>query len=183
MTKRSDLLELKKKIKKDSRYKKLHKLLNDDDIEQYNIPVNEYLMNAKTLHGSRKFRRLDPNSPNILAELTAAAVEDQSFRSQMTEILVVCSQAIKSIRRLLESFSAYATMTYQRELKALVGTVKEREAFIDAIFEDFHKYIIEVEALEDAIKLYIIDIDKAGYVMKNIAEVQRLVYRPELAGR
>lgn len=179
----SDVKALRKKIKGSKRYLKLREILEDNEIEQYNIPVETYLSEAKQRFFARKFRKLDANSVRILDELTAAGMEDSALRSRLTEMLVLCEQAKKSIGGLLDRYENAALIEHGTSLRRIVTTKEERKEFIRGILEDYISYLRDVETFSEQLKLLITDIDKAGYQMKNIIDAQRLVYRPELAGR
>ncbi len=179
----SDIKALRKLIKSSKRYKRLRGILTDNEIEQYNIPVESYLQEATSRFYSRKFRKLDANAVHILNNITEAAMEDSALRSRLTEMLIVCEQARKSIGGLLDRYENAAMIEHGTSLRRIVTTKDERKEFIRGILEDYIKYLTDVETLSEQIKLLIIDIDKAGYQLKNIIDAQRLVHRPEMAGR
>lgn len=179
----SDIKALRKTIKSSKRYKRLKAILDDNSIEQYNIPVETYLSEATSRFYARKFRKLDANDVHILDQLTASAIEDSVLRSRLTEMLIVCEQAKKSIGGLLERYENAALIEHGTSLRRIVTTKDERKEFVRSILEDYVKYAREVETLGDQLKLLIIDLDKTGYQLKNIIDAQRLVYRPEMAGR
>lgn len=162
---------------------KLREILDDNSIEQYNIPVETYLEEAKTRFIARKFRRLDANDVTILEKITEAAIEDSVLRSRLTEMLVLCEQAKKSIGGLLDRYENYALIEHGTSIRRIVTTKDERKEFIRGILEDYYRYLSDVEVFSEQLKLLITDLDKAGYQLKHIIDAQRLVYRPELAGR
>lgn len=176
----SQLKALKKEIKSCTRYKKLKNVLSDPDVEQYNIPFDEYINEVKMRFSSRKFRRIDAAAATVLEDICAATVEDANFRSRLTEMLVVSSQAKKSISVLLDRFEAYILMQYSGKMRAALPTKEERKNFVRSILEDFYSYLLDVEAFVEQINLVVVDIDKANYAVKNMVEAQRLIFRPEL---
>ncbi len=174
---------LRKKIKRTERYKKLRNVLNDPDIEQYNIPFDSYMEEVKLTYRNRRFRKLDPNElATVLEDITSCSIEDTQLRSRYSEMLIVCTQAVKSITTLLEKFETWVVIEFNQDLRATFTNQVDRKKFIDAVLQEYRDYLREAESMKEQISILLSDIDKAGYSVKNIVEAQKLIFRPELAG-
>lgn len=174
---------LRKKIKRHSRYRKLKELLEDPDVEQYNIPFSEYLNEIKLTYRSRRFRNLDPNElATILEDVTSCSIEDTQLRSRYTEMLIVSTQAIKSIAGLLDRFESWVFIEFSGDLRDCFTNQADRKKLIDDILKDFRDYLKDAEAFKEQVSLILSDLDKAGYSVKNIVDAQKLIFRPEMAG-
>lgn len=172
----SDLDRVKTKIKSSRRFKGMLSLFETD--ERFSIPVDGYVSEVRTMFKMRKFRNLDVNDPKFTRKFAESIIQDQSYRSRMTEILTQCYASKRALDRLLDVFYDYAIVEFAKDLRIL-STAKERESLINTILNRFQKYTISLDALIQEIDYYVKDIDKAGYTAKNIAEVYAIVFKKE----
>lgn len=171
-----DLSRIRMKVKDDKRYKKIRHMFKNNDIFQ--LPVNEYREEVKQLFSMRKIRTVNINSPDALNKLAESIVQDQSYRSRITEILAIVSSSYKTLDDLLERFQDYVTVTYANDLKA-VGAAKERERTVKNIMAEYYRYCDNLSLLISEIDLYLKDIDKAGYAFKSLVDTLGLINQRE----
>lgn len=170
-----DLTRIRKKIRKDKRFKSIKSIYKTNPLFQ--VTIDEYRDEIRTMFKIRIFRSLNTKSPNILNKLAEALVQDQSFRSRMTEILSQLVMAKKSLNDMAERFFDYASTEYARDLKA-IGAAKERSSFVRDVLSEYFTYCENLDNLMMEIDIYVKDIDKAGYTAKNLIEVvDMLTYR------
>ncbi|AQT28644.1 hypothetical protein YOLOSWAG_164 [Erwinia phage vB_EamM_Yoloswag] len=172
-----DVKRIRLKIKEDKRYKNVRNLFKTNSMFQ--LPVAEYQSEARNLFSMRKVRTLtlDAN-PKSLNKLAESIVQDQSYRSRMTEILATVKTAKKLLDDTLDRFQDYATVTYARDLKAL-GAAKERERAVRNVMSAYYKYSDDLSLLIDEIELYIKDIDKAGFAFKSMVDTLNIINQRE----
>lgn len=167
---------LKKKIRSDERYKGVRKLFKTSEIFQ--LPLDEYRTEVRGLFKLRKIRSLSVNGSKALDRLAEAIVQDQSYRSRMTEIQAHLTESHRTLHDLLERFHHYATAEYARDLKAM-GALKERSSAIVAILDPYLKYAQNTKLLMEEIDTYIKDIDKAGFAFKSLVDTLGLLTQRE----
>ena len=172
----TDVERLRKKIKRDPKYQAIANVFQTD--ERFQIPVEGYVTEVRTMFKMRKFRSLDVNSPTFMRRFAEAIIQDQSYRSRMTEMLTQCFAAKRSLDRMLDIFGDYVLVEYSPELK-MMSTAKERDAFIKGMTRRFEKYSAAIDGFLQEVEYYVKDIDKAGYSAKNIAEVYAIVFKKE----
>ncbi len=167
---------LRIKIRENKRYLGITNVFQTD--ERFSISVDKYTEEVRTMFKLRKFRSLDVNSPKFTRQFAEAIIQDQSYRSRMTEMLTQCHSAKRALDRLVDVFYDYAIVEYAADLK-IFGTQKEREAFLNTMMKKFKKYTDDLDTFIVETDYYIKDIDKAGYSAKNIAEVYAIVFKKE----
>lgn len=171
-----DLTRLRKKIKADKRYKSIRSLFKTSDLFQ--LPVADYRDEVRSLFKMLKFRSLSVTKSKALDNLAEAVVQNQAYRSRMTEIYAHLTESTRTLDRLLERFMDYATVTYARDLKN-VGAARERTSAVRASMETYYKYADEARFLMEEIDLYLKDIDKAGFAAKALVDTLALINQRE----
>ena len=171
-----DLKRIRLKVKNDKRYKKLRDIYKTNDIFQQ--PLAELQDEARKLFKMRKVRTLNVSDPTALNKLAESIIQDQSYRSRMTEILTHIHTASKLLNDMLERFQDYATVTYAKDLKA-VGAAKERERCIRNIMAEYYRYADSLELLKEELDLYIKDIDKCGFAFKALVDTMNIINQRE----
>ena len=172
----SDLERVKSKIKGCKRYKGMLDLYATD--ERFSLPVDSFVQEARTMFKMRKFRQLNVDDPKFTRRFAESIIQDQSYRSRMTEMLTQCYASKRALDRLLDVFHDYALVEFAKDLRVL-GTQKERDALINTLLNRFQKYTSSLDAFIQEVDYYVKDIDKAGYTAKNIAEVYAIVFKKE----
>ncbi|QZE57379.1 hypothetical protein MPK71_gp170 [Erwinia phage pEa_SNUABM_1] len=171
-----DLKRIRIKVKNDKRYKKLRDIYKTNAIFQQ--PLAELQDEARKLFKMRKVRTLNISDPSALNKLAESIIQDQSYRSRMTEILTNIHTASKLLNDMLERFQDYASVTYAKDLKA-VGAAKERERCVRNIMAEYYRYADSLEQLKDEIDLYIKDIDKCGFAFKALVDTMNIINQRE----
>lgn len=163
-------------LKKDERYKRIRDSFRK--LPQYSLPFEDYVAEMKLLHSERTLHKLDISSPNFAKQLGKAATTDHSFRSRITEILVTCSSVRTNLSKTLDSFEKYVMNQYNADLKPL-RTKDERKAFVHSLMYTFHQYLNDVESLVEICKYYIDNIDKGGYMVRELVQAYSTVRKFE----
>ncbi len=171
-----DLKRIRLKVKEDKRYKHLRSIYKTNDLFQ--LPLAEYQDEARKLFKMRKIRTLNIRDTHALNKVAESIVEDQAYRSRMTEILTSILSASKLLNDLLERFQDYAAVTYAKDLKS-VGAAKERERCIRNIMAEYYRYADQLELLISEIDLYIKDIDKSGFSYRALVDTLELINQRE----
>lgn len=171
-----DLKRIRIKVKSDARYKKLRDIYKTNALFQ--MPLTEYQDEARKLFKMRKVRTLNISDPHALNKLAESIIQDQSYRSRMTEIITHIHTASKLLNDMLERFQDYASVTYAKDLKA-VGAAKERERCIRNIMAEYYRYADGLELLKEELDLYIKDIDKCGFAYKALVDTMGLINQRE----
>lgn len=172
-----DLKRIRLKVKEDKRYKKLRDIYKTNDIFQ--LPIAEYQEEARKLFKMRKVRTLNVSSdPNALNKVAESIIQDQSYRSRMTEILTQLHASSKLLNDMLERFQDYASVTYAKDLKA-VGAAKERERCIRNIMAEYYTYADKLDMVKEEIDLYIKDIDKCGFAYRALVDTMNIINQRE----
>lgn len=172
MADKQDLLRIKRRIQKDKRVRRLETAF--DRLPEYNIPIKDTYEEIERIHMTRKTRHLDKSSGTFVQDVTEGMLDDQSNRSRLTEILMSCVHALKNLSSSLDTLEGYLMVEYADELSA-IRTKGERSDFIEHhVLSKYHKYVDRVSRIKEAAELVMIDIDKAGYMYKNLIESVKL---------
>ncbi|QZE58732.1 hypothetical protein pEaSNUABM28_00175 [Erwinia phage pEa_SNUABM_28] len=172
-----DLKRIRLKVKEDKRYKKLRDIYKTNDLFQ--LPLAEYQDEARQLFKIRKVRTLNVSGdPNALNKVAESIIQDQSYRSRMTEIMTHVHAASKLLNDMLERFQDYASVTYAKDLKA-VGAAKERERCVRNIMAEYYRYADQLDLLKEELDLYIKDIDKCGFAYRALVDTMSLINQRE----
>ncbi|UAW53284.1 hypothetical protein pEaSNUABM30_00166 [Erwinia phage pEa_SNUABM_30] len=171
-----DLKRIRIKVKNDKRYKKLRDIYKTNDIFQQ--PLAELQEEARRLFKMRKVRTLNISDPQALNKVAESIIQDQSYRSRMTEIMTHIHTASKLLNDMLERFQDYASVTYAKDLKA-VGAAKERERCVRNIMAEYYRYADQLELLKEELDLYIKDIDKCGFAYRALVDTMNIINQRE----
>lgn len=172
MADKEDLLRIKRRLQKDKRAQRLKDSF--DRLSQYNLPLRELYDEVERIHMARKTRHLDKRSDTFVQDVTEALIGDQSDRGRLSEILMACVNVIRELEDALENLEGYMLIEYATEMSA-IRTKSERSTFIrQHVLNTFHKYVQRVSRVKGAVEIVIVDIDKAGFMYKNLIEVVKL---------
>lgn len=177
MSNREELKAIRRIIKKNQRYQQF--LENFRGNPAYNIDFEEFHEELQRLHTTRLTRELKRKRTRSFPEkVCEAMLQDQSTRSRCAEILGQCTKISGAMERTLSKLRDYLCAEYADTLKR-IGAQGERKAFVEAIMRDFYDFYDEVKTLEKASSIVIEDIDKAGFMFKNLVEIIKVLSRPE----
>lgn len=172
MADKQDILRIKRTILKDKKVKRLSKAF--DELSQYNMPTKKLIEEIESIHMTRKTRHLEKESSTFVQDITEGMLNDQASRSRLTEILMGCVHVIRNLENSLESLEGYLQVEYATQLSS-IRTKGERTSFLQHhVLSKYHKYIDKVSRVKEAAELVMVDIDKAGYVYKNLIEAVKL---------
>lgn len=172
------LLErIEKKVKKDEKLTRLRKMFST--YPEYRLPFEEIAAELKLLHKGRKLNSVpNPNSGNFVAKLSEAAIHDHTFRSRISEILVECSSVKTKLSKSLDAVTKHILHTYSTDLKAF-RTKEERMNFINTLLSKFYTYLHSVENIVDICKVYIDNIDKGSYMVRELVQMHTTIAKFE----
>ncbi len=169
------LSRVKKKIKKDKRFKEMKANLESP---RFQISFDVWTKELKFNHLQRKVAKIKMTDPNFGKKLMKAAQREVSTRSRCVEMKVLCTEIERTMKGTLSYFGDYILLTYALDLKVF-GTVKERQMFVEGLLRPFKEYLDKVISLNSVIALYIEDIDKAGYALKNMTDIYITIFKNE----
>lgn len=171
-----DLKPIRDKLRNDKRCKRLHHLFTEMPV--YKIPVDKLIKEVESIHATRSVRFLKTDDAKYIERVVEACVRDQSQRSRLTEIIMKCHLAEKTLSEALDKLREYLLMTYGQEL-GFVRTKEERGAVVRMALAPFHKFVHDVTTLKELCELVISDIDKAAWALKMQVSAYELHNRPE----
>ena len=175
MASRVELNRVKKKIRSDKRFKQMKSVL---ELNRDRIKTEAWRKEMKLNHQERSVGKLKVKDPNFFKKMAKACAFEVAARSRLAEMAVVCSDIERALDSHLKHFSDYVMLTYSADLK-LFSTIKERTKLIDSILRPFNEYLDDISSLKTQIYIYIEDIDKTGYAVKNMVSVFEVVIRNE----
>jgi hypothetical protein len=171
----TDLKRVRLKVKRDKRYKEMDLALT---FNRDKIKTDSWRREMEINHRDRKIGKLRVKDPNFFKKMTEACAFEVSCRSRLAEMSVVCSDIERSLKSQLDYFSDYVLITYSADLK-IFSTIKERTKFTESIMRKFQGYLDDMTTLRMQIHIYMEDIDKAGYAIKNMVSVFEVIMRNE----
>lgn len=175
MSNSPEISRVKKKIKKDSRFKQMKVNLESP---RFNIPFDTWRKELKFKHGQRRLSKIKTSDANFGKKMLKAVQIETSTRSRFTEMKVMCTEIERSMKGALEYFGDYILLTYGSDLK-IFGTVKERQKFIEGLLRPFKEYLEKLTSLSSEITLYVEDIDKAGFATKHMVDIYCVIFKNE----
>lgn len=175
MSSSPDVKRIKKKIKKDERFKQLKENL---DSPRFNIPFDTWRKELKFNHSQRTLTKLKTSDPKFGKRVIKGAQREVSTRSRAVEMKVMCTEIERSLKSALNYFEDYLLLEYASDLKYF-STVKERQKFIQALLRPFQEHLDKVISMNAEISLYVEDIDKAGYALKSMVDVYVTIFKNE----
>lgn len=175
MASKTDLQRVRKTIRKDPRFKKMKQVL---ELNRDRIKTDAWRKEMKLNHQQRSVGNLSVKDPRFHKKMASACMFEVAARSRLAEMAVVCSEIEQVLKNHLKHFADYVLLSYSAELKVF-STIKERTKLIDTILRPFEEYLDDISSLKTQIYIYIEDIDKTGYAVKNIVSVFEVVIRNE----
>lgn len=175
MASKEQIARVRKKIKRDKHYQSMDTVLT---LNRDKIKTDAWRKEMKVNHQNRKIGKLKVNHPQFFKRMAVACAFEVACRSRLAEMAVTCSDIERTLKSHLDYFSDYVLINYSADLK-IFSTVKERTKFIDSILRRFYEYLDDIASLKTQIYIYIEDIDKAGYAVKNMVSVFEVVVRNE----
>lgn len=176
MTK-EELAAIKRIIRKDKKFQRMKELYETNPA--YSIDFEGFHKEISTIHLTRNTRSLRRKKSNQFVEnVIDAMLQDAAGRSRIVEILGQCVKIGTSMEKTVSNVRDYLLSEYTVVLRKL-GTQTERKYFVESVMRAFYEYLSQIETLEKHARLVVDDIDKAGYVYKNLIESIKILTRPE----
>jgi len=163
-------------IKKDPKFKRLKVAFRT--MPQYKIDFEELHEEMKTLHRLRKLQHLKADDPNFVRKISEAAIADHSFRTRLTEIIVIGYEASSNLNKTLNSLVDYLLTEYANDL-AKLRTKEERKQFVSGCLATFYEYVQSAELLIQICKSYIDNIDKGGFMIRELVLAHQTIRKFE----
>lgn len=171
MSIRKDVNTTVQALKADSRVQRLK--ANFDTKSIFNIDTAKLYDEILAYHKIREIRRLNPQEPRFLEMVLKANVDDQTYRSRMTEIMIECGRAATLLQKSIDYLSQYFITAYAPELKTY-RTASERQYVIQAALKSFQDYVVEVTSVKDAAALVVKDIDNGAWSLRMSVDVMKI---------
>ena len=168
-----EIKRLRKMLRKDSQYKKVDKFFERVSEE---ISVTGLYEEIQRLHKMRSSRVLERSNKGFLDKVVEANLQDQSYRSRLAEIQMECAKAISKYEPIVEDLISYMHIQHLESLKGFFSAKSDRIEFLQGLCKDTHRFLREIASVEEAAKTIIVDIDKAGYMFKNLIEAVKIVH-------
>lgn len=163
---------VQRKLLKDERYLRIAEAFRK--FPHFRLPFDEFKDELSLMHKQRTLGTLKAGSPNFVKKLHNSIINDHAFRSRATEILTECAKVRSSLSKMLEAFENYVTHEYSNDLKSL-RTKDERKTFIRVALEAFYTYLTDAEEMVEICRLYIDNIDKGGYAVRELVESLKII--------
>jgi DNA repair ATPase RecN len=168
---------IEKKLKKDERYKRLKEMFST--YPEYRLNFDDLMAELKVLHKGRKILSVpNPNAGDFVKKLTEAAQHDHMFRSRIAEILVECSSVRSKLNKSLDAVTKHILHTYSTDLKSF-RTKEERMNLVSTLLNKFYSYLYSVENIVDMCKVYIDNIDKGSYMVRELVQMHTTIAKFE----
>lgn len=162
---------IKAKLRKDSRYKRYLRIVEN---VTSNLNLESDRLEATNLHSSRTVRSLIGKNRYSAKRIMDAIATDLSVRARLVEI-----RQNNSIKHSLIESARLSIQTHIRTNHASVmrGLSNEatRKALLDELTQDALRVEQEVYSVVDLLDYFIRDIDQAGYAVRNMVEILKLL--------
>lgn len=168
-----EIKRLRKLIRKDNQFKKVNKFFERVAEEQSASGLYKEIQN---LHKMRSSRSLDRGSKAFLDKVVEANLQDQSYRSRLAEIQMECTRTLSKYEPVIEDLVLYLHAQYLENIKGFFSSKQDRLDFLQGLCKDHARFLREIRSVEDSAKIVITDIDKAGYMFKNLIEAVKIVH-------
>lgn len=171
---KEDLQHIRRLVKGDDKYKRFkHSVEKNPNLK---LPFGDLHEEIDRIHRTRSLRSLQRTDKQFTANVLDAKLEDQRYRSRLTEILASTIPITGTFTETLTNLRDYLLLEYG---KRIGGTKNERQQFMENVLRPFFRHIHRVEQLKDHCRFIIDDIDKAGYTFNNTIELIKLLGKPE----
>lgn len=160
------------KAKKDERVKLFfHKFEKGN----YSMNVADRIKEVTSIHANRMIHVL--SKKDLLGSqktILDCIVENQMNRARLVSIKMECVRKLNTLQEKIEILSSYLKEKFAAQLRLEYSSNTSKNDAIKQLFSDAYSMIMQIEGLEKLIDIVIIDIDNAGWAMKNIVEVLKI---------
>lgn len=168
-----EIKRLRKLIRKDAQFKKVNKFFEHVAEE---LSVEALYKEIQNLHKMRSSRSLDRSSKAFLDRVVEANLQDQAYRSRLAEIQMECSRILSKYEPIIEDLVLFLHAQYLESLKGFLSAKQDRLEFLQGLCKDHVRFLRDLRSVDEAAKIVITDIDKAGYMFKNLIEAVKIVH-------
>lgn len=137
----------------------------------------KYIKELETLHATRKMRHLKTREllQSFSHEATDISLQNSSFRSRAVEIKKKFYKLSSLLEEHLTNMKNYLATYYAETLSSCYRTQEMKKKALDYVLSDFERLSARYKLVSELSDLVIDDIDQAGWTIKNIIEVQKMV--------
>lgn len=168
-----EIKRLRKHIRKDVQFKKINKFFDRVSEEQ---SADGLYQEVQRLHKMRSSRTLDRGGKAFLDRVVEANLQDQSYRSRLAEIQMECTRTLSKYEPIIEDLVLYLHAQYLENIKGFFSSKQDRIEFLNGLCKEHARFLREIRSVEESAKIVITDIDKAGYMFKNLIEAVKIVH-------
>lgn len=168
-----ELKRARKHLRKDTQFKRVARFFDRVSDE---ISTEGFYDEIKRLHKMRSSRTLDRKTKAFLDSVIEANLQDQSYRSRLAEIQMECARVLAKYEPIIDDLVSYMHAQHLETIKGFFSAKADRIEFLQSLCKDHNRFLREVRSIEDAAKIIITDIDKAGYMFKNLIEAMKIVH-------
>ena len=167
-----ELSYIRKTIRSDSRLLRLDDAFNT--LPEFSLNTVELYEEINRIHMVRKTRHLNRKSASFTQDIIDGLLDDQAHRSRLSEIMMGCVHVARNLSGTLETMEGHLLSEYS-DLLSSIRTKTERQTFVRAnVLNKYMKYVDRVDRVKVAAETVIIDIDKAGYMYRNLIEAVKM---------
>ena len=168
-----EIKRLRKLLRSDKQFKRIKKFFERVSSE---LSADGLYAEVRNLHGMRSSRVLERGGKAFIDRVVEANLQDQSYRSRLAEIQMDCAKTLSTYQPVVDDLVSYMVLEHQDALKNYFSSKADRADFVTSLCKEYLTFLREVEAVSDAAKTVIVDIDKAGYMFKNLIEAVKIVH-------
>lgn len=168
-----ELKRLRKQLRKDPQFRKIGKFFDRLGEELSSKGLYDEI---RSLHSMRSSRSLERGKKGFLDKIIEANIQDQSYRSRLAEIQMDCAKALSKYQPVIDDLVMFMVLEHQEALRGFFTAKGDRHEFVTSLCKDHLTFLREIESVQEAAKTVILDIDKAGYLYKNLLEAVKIVH-------
>ena len=160
------------KARKDERVQLFLSKLNKGT---YSMNVPEKTKEVTSIHANRMIHTL--SKKDLLGSQKAildCIVENQMNRARLVTIKMECVRKMNTLQEKLEILSSYLKEKFAAQLRLEYSSNTAKNDAIKELFSDAYSMMLQIQGLDKLIDIVILDIDNAGWAMKNIVEVLKI---------
>lgn len=163
------MTELQSEIKKDKEYKRYKAILATVE----STDCDKIKKEASMLHKTRKSRSLYELRVSHI-RLQDAILVDLSNRARLVELTQQLSNQQELLSTAISLCKKHVRASYADEISTYGKTKEERLLVVDRAFSRGNRKLGEIEATISTLSAFIMDIDKASYMLTNVRETMKM---------
>jgi len=166
-------MSIRSDVRKDEKVVKLRRIVSGI---QNMVNLTALHDELESLHSGRKVRHLKVSGLSSKSVIDAV-LQDQSYRSRVTEIVV---QSLRHSNNLSEAYDAtldHLIQAYDNRLD--IRTKSERQSYLKSFIAPANKLLADLNTVVSLAEYIVEDIDKAGYALKNTIQALEISSKRE----